>query len=392
DTEAEGAIQRLFVGKMKSYIKCINVDYESSRVENFYDIQLNVKGCKTLRDSFVNYVDMETLDGENKYHAEGHGLQDAKKGVIFETLPPVLHLQLKRFEYDIEHDAMVKINDRHEFPQDIDLAEVLVHSGDLHGGHYFALIKPEKEDKWFRFDDDRVCPATQREVLDDNFGGTESLENLAAMPLVVRRIISHKQFTNAYMLVYIRNNAIDEFLKPLTEKDIPEHLQRRLDDEIAAQEVRRKERAEALMSFNALVISDEDFKTHDGCDLFSPRSGAGKLFKARRQDGFLTFRQTVAETYGVAEDELRLWTLVKRQNETIRTDIPIPETEWKDNMEHIKDRYGTRSPAAELKFYVEFCERSAKANGRIPWVPSGGQTGYIMIFVKYYDPLVSKLE
>lgn len=39
------------------------------------DIQLNVKGCKTLRDSFANYIDVETLDGENKYQAEGHGLQ-----------------------------------------------------------------------------------------------------------------------------------------------------------------------------------------------------------------------------------------------------------------------------------------------------------------------------
>lgn len=41
----------------------------------FLDIQLNVKGCKTLRDSFANYIDVETLDGENKYQAEGHGLQ-----------------------------------------------------------------------------------------------------------------------------------------------------------------------------------------------------------------------------------------------------------------------------------------------------------------------------
>ena len=35
--------------------------------------------------------------------------QDAKKGVIFESFPPVLHLQLKRFEYDIQRDAMVKV-------------------------------------------------------------------------------------------------------------------------------------------------------------------------------------------------------------------------------------------------------------------------------------------
>lgn len=35
-TEAEGAIEKLFVGKMKSYIKCVNVDYESSREETYY--------------------------------------------------------------------------------------------------------------------------------------------------------------------------------------------------------------------------------------------------------------------------------------------------------------------------------------------------------------------
>ena len=34
-TRAEGAIAKLFVGKMKSYIKCVNVNYESSRIEEF---------------------------------------------------------------------------------------------------------------------------------------------------------------------------------------------------------------------------------------------------------------------------------------------------------------------------------------------------------------------
>jgi hypothetical protein len=74
------------------------------------DIQLNVKGMKNLYESFKDYVAVETLDGENKYQAEGFGLQDAKKGIIFQSFPPVLHLQLKRFEYDIQRDAMVKVN------------------------------------------------------------------------------------------------------------------------------------------------------------------------------------------------------------------------------------------------------------------------------------------
>ena len=109
---------------MKSYVQCINVEYESSREEVFYgqeskkkkkkgneteqtknklkttknkDIQLNVKGMKNLEESFKDYIQVETLDGDNKYFAEGHGLQDAKKGVIFLKFPPVLHLQLKRF-------------------------------------------------------------------------------------------------------------------------------------------------------------------------------------------------------------------------------------------------------------------------------------------------------
>jgi ubiquitin carboxyl-terminal hydrolase 7 len=74
------------------------------------DIQLTIKGIKNLRDSFRDYVSVETLDGENKYHAEGFGLQAAKKGVIFNSFPPVLHLQLRRFEYDIEKDALVKVS------------------------------------------------------------------------------------------------------------------------------------------------------------------------------------------------------------------------------------------------------------------------------------------
>ena len=36
-------IPSLFKGRMKSYVKCKEVDFESSREECFYDLQLNVK-------------------------------------------------------------------------------------------------------------------------------------------------------------------------------------------------------------------------------------------------------------------------------------------------------------------------------------------------------------
>ena len=110
---AQGSLQdqlkRLFCGKMESYIKCVNVDYESRRGEEFWDLQLNVKGFKDLRASFEDLVAVEMMEGDNQYRAEGHGLQDAEKGIRFLTFPPVLHMQLKRFEYDFNRDAIVKV-------------------------------------------------------------------------------------------------------------------------------------------------------------------------------------------------------------------------------------------------------------------------------------------
>ncbi|KAJ7917322.1 hypothetical protein B0H13DRAFT_2443436, partial [Mycena leptocephala] len=261
-TKAEGAIVKLLAGKMKSYIKCVDVDYESSKIEEFNGashIQLNVKGMKNLYESFRDYVAVEMLDGENKYQASGFGLQDAKKGIIFESFPPVLHLQLKRFEYDLQRDAMVKVNDRHEFPFEIDLGEfldstadrskpwvyklhgVIVHSGDHHGGHYFALIKPDRDTRWLKYDDDRVTPVTDKEVLEENYGGEAAFKGL--LPTTgANQVRALKRFTNAYVLVYIRESAIDGVLAPFTGEDTPLHLKQRLNEERLQLEAKKRER------------------------------------------------------------------------------------------------------------------------------------------------------
>merc|ERR1712180_467358 len=66
-TVVAGTIPELLEGKMTSYIQCTNIDYRSSRDEPFYDIQLNVKGKKTVLDSFREYAKAEKLEGDNKY-------------------------------------------------------------------------------------------------------------------------------------------------------------------------------------------------------------------------------------------------------------------------------------------------------------------------------------
>lgn len=71
----EGTIGKLFEGRIHNFVECVNVDYKSTRQEVYADLQLLVKGCKTMYDSFDKYVEVEKLDGQNQYQAEGHGMQ-----------------------------------------------------------------------------------------------------------------------------------------------------------------------------------------------------------------------------------------------------------------------------------------------------------------------------
>lgn len=75
-------------------------------------LSISVQFFLPVDESFKDYISTETLDGENKYDAGEHGLQEAEKGVIFASFPPVLHLHLMRFQYDPITDSSVKFNDR----------------------------------------------------------------------------------------------------------------------------------------------------------------------------------------------------------------------------------------------------------------------------------------
>ncbi|KAI8341471.1 hypothetical protein BC941DRAFT_416983 [Chlamydoabsidia padenii] len=405
DTPADGAIKKLFVGKMKSYIKCINVDYESSRSEDYYDIQLNVKGCKNLEESFKDYIAEETLEGDNKYHAEGYGLQDAKKGVIFESFPPVLHLQLKRFEYDVMRDSMVKINDRHEFPLSIDLEPyldasadktisheyglhgVLVHSGDLSGGHYFAFVKPKAEDRWLKFDDDRVIPSAVKEVLEENFGG----EPIGAINNPRNNGRTYARFTNAYMLVYIRKSMLGDILADVTDDDIPRHLVNRLEEERKQLERRRREKEQQHLYMLALVVSDKAFENNHGMDFVDLNNDnmadepLYRKLRVRKDQTYSEFKLGLATDLGIPSTHIRCWFLVNRQNRTVRPDAPIPEEEAENTLESIRDRF--ISSQVTLRLYIETATVIVDSPPPSVFPPPPSKSApKVLIFIKLFDP------
>ncbi|CCE65580.1 hypothetical protein TPHA_0L02290 [Tetrapisispora phaffii CBS 4417] len=289
-TKVEGKLSELFVGKMKSYIKCKNVDYESSRVEEFWDIQLNVKDLKNLQQSFENYIEVELMDGENQYAAPDFGLQDAYKGVVFESFPKVLHLQLKRFEYDFNFDQLIKINDRYEFPDSIDLSPyldkdvlkneneteshiyklhgVLVHTGDISTGHYYTMIKPDLGDQWYRFDDERVWKVDRKQVFDENFG-LDKLPDSELRGMTKEEYQSYliTRHTSAYMLVYVKDEVEEEILQPVTETDVPQHVVKSIKEETEQYELREKELREAHLYVKFNIHTIKNFLSYQGFDI-----------------------------------------------------------------------------------------------------------------------------
>ncbi|KAJ9515795.1 hypothetical protein QJQ45_008694 [Haematococcus lacustris] len=108
-TKVERVINQLFEGTTYNFIKCIHVDASSERKETFMDLQLDVRGCRDVYASLDRYTEPEVMEGANQYKSEQFGLQDAKKGVLFHSLPPVLQLHLKRFDYDFQRDTQLKV-------------------------------------------------------------------------------------------------------------------------------------------------------------------------------------------------------------------------------------------------------------------------------------------
>ncbi|XP_017258034.1 ubiquitin C-terminal hydrolase 13 isoform X2 [Daucus carota subsp. sativus] len=408
-TAVEGTIQKLFEGHHVNYIECINVDYKSLRKESFHDIQLDVKGCRDVYASFDKYVEVEHLGGDNKYHAENHGLQDAKRGVLFSNFPPVLQLQLKRFEYDFMRDTMVKINDRYEFPLELDLDiedgkylspdadrsirnlytlhSVLVHSGGLHGGHYYAYIRPTLSEQWFKFDDERVTKENLDSALEEQYGGDE--EFTPTNPGFNNAPFKFTKCSNAYMLVYIRESDKEKIICDVDEEEIAEHLRIKLKKEQEEKEYKRRYKAEAHLYTIVKVARDEDLLQQIGKDIHFDLVDFEKVrhFRIQKQIPFMKFKEEVAKEFGVPVQLQRYWIWAKRQNHTYRPNrclTPREEAQMVGQLREISNKGNN----AEMKLFLEVLPGPEQC----PIPPPGGEKEDILVFFKLYDPKKEELR
>ena len=330
--QLKGSIQNLFRGKIRSYIRCTDVDFESKRDEYFYDLSLDVKGCSKLKDSFYKYIEKEKLNGKNQYDTGDprYGKQDAVMGNEFIEFPPVLHLHLRRFEFN--GSGMSKINSRFEFPTEINLSKfmakdgvdrdnqiyelfgVLVHSGTVDGGHYYAFLRPTEKQKWYEFNDSSVSSVSPRDAIENNYGGSSSSSSSVSDDIFKSRFnrnnfmnrnnhhhhhhfgsfnnsMQQQRWFSAYMLVYIRKRDIPFIYKRVSTDEIPDEIKELIMKE---EEIKRKKEEQKRIEENTVVFHIYTFldigkiisKTNKFCLPAANDASIGKKYTALRGEKF----------------------------------------------------------------------------------------------------------
>jgi len=227
--------------------------------ESFTTLNVDIRNHQNLLDSLEQYIKGDLLEGANAYRCEKCDKKvDTVKRLLIKKLPPVLAIQLKRFDYDWERECAIKFNDYFEFPRELDmepytvpgvaklegnnvnphsqliqqneqsesettgstkyrLVGVLVHSGQASGGHYYSYIiqrngKDGERNRWYKFDDGDVteCKMDDDEEMKNQCFGGEYMGEVFDHMMKRMSYRRQKRWWNAYILFYERMDTVDQ--------------------------------------------------------------------------------------------------------------------------------------------------------------------------------------
>ncbi|CAH0691384.1 unnamed protein product [Chilo suppressalis] len=227
---------------------CKGCPHRYCKEEPFSVVSLDIRNMSRLQESLEAYVRGELLEGADAYHCDKCNKKVVTvKRLCLNKLPPVLVIQLKRFEYDFEKVCAIKFNDYFEFPRDLDvepytawglaraegdatlweggedktpethyqLSGIVVHSGQASGGHYYSYVllrdNGSETGRWVKLDDGDVSECAmhdEEEMKAQCFGGEYMGEVFDPM---LKRVLykRQKRWWNAYMLFYTRKDTIE---------------------------------------------------------------------------------------------------------------------------------------------------------------------------------------
>ncbi|XP_030043683.1 ubiquitin carboxyl-terminal hydrolase 21 isoform X2 [Microcaecilia unicolor] len=179
----DSKIVDLFVGQLKSCLKCQSCGYRSPTFEVFCDISLPIPkkgftgGKVSLLDCFTLFTKEEELNSENAPICDRCKQRTkSTKKLTIQRFPHILVLHLNRFfttrfsikKCSIHVDFPLQKLNLKEFASEkagspvYNLYALCNHSGSVHYGHYTAYCRDQSS--WYIYNDSRVSPIRENQV------------------------------------------------------------------------------------------------------------------------------------------------------------------------------------------------------------------------------------
>ncbi|XP_013195657.2 uncharacterized protein LOC106138907 [Amyelois transitella] len=178
----ESRVGGLFVGQLKSTLRCTHCRHDSVTFDPFWDLSLPIPsrtGNLKLQQCLQHFTREEEMDGDEKPTCSKCGVRrKCLKWFTVQKFPQILVIHLKRFSPTERFRG--KLNVLVEFPfngldmgpyaatkQNVvyNLYAVSNHSGTTYSGHYTAYCKHPYTGEWHEYNDSRVTPIAARNVV-----------------------------------------------------------------------------------------------------------------------------------------------------------------------------------------------------------------------------------
>nr|GMC87351.1 ubiquitin carboxyl-terminal hydrolase 23 [Ipomoea batatas] len=174
-------VHRMFGGRLRSRVKCMQCSYCSDKYDPFLDLSLEIIKADSLYKALEHFTAPELLDGGEKQYSCQQCKQKvrARKQLSVDKAPHVLTIHLKRFgshlpgkkiDKKIHYGPVLDLNRFMSSPNTSDLKytlyAVLVHAGwSTHSGHYYCFVRTSSG-MWYSLDDNQVFQVNEKKVLE----------------------------------------------------------------------------------------------------------------------------------------------------------------------------------------------------------------------------------
>ncbi|CAG9333065.1 unnamed protein product [Blepharisma stoltei] len=174
----------LFQGQLKSTLVCQECSYLSRKFDVFMYLSLpltKLTGMITLQECLNEFTKDENLEKGWICPQCERPVVSNKKFDIWKV-PPILIIHLKRFKYIqgnfgknkafvdfpvVGLDLSGFVSSEQKEPPIYDLFAKIDHEGKLKAGHYYAVARNCRDNKWYKFDDEDVCETEESEIVND---------------------------------------------------------------------------------------------------------------------------------------------------------------------------------------------------------------------------------